>query len=204
VNKIQKTRQFLQSNLGFSIFLFILIVLLFSLLSPKVSSLLFPFKRQTILNEFINNIKTEKSINPQNYWKFREFYSPGSFNFSKTGLSPSLVEQAVKKIGIKYDNQKITLTDLLFSSQKLNSLDMLTKQTNLNDIVDLKQFKKEQVLLEGGNYLVYQENAKTIKIIFLLPNSELEKANGFFDYKDTDKKITEGENWFNVTSIKQD
>jgi len=42
------------------------------------------------------------------------------------------------------------------------------------------------------------------KIVFLLTNEEMKKANGFFDYKDKDKKITEGENWFNITSLMSD
>ncbi len=204
MNKIQKTRQFLQSSLGFSIFLFILIVLLFSLLSPKVSSLLFPFKRQAVLSEFINKTKLEGTINPQSYWQFREFYSPGSFIFSRTGIDSSLIGKAAKEIGIQYNHSRIDLTELLFSAQRLNSLDMLTKQSSLKNIIDLGQFKKDKIISTGKNYLIYQEGIKTIEIVFLLSNSDMQKANGYFDYSDKDKQITEGQNWFNVTSVEEE
>ena len=202
MSKRQKFLKFTNSATGFSIILLVFIFLLFIILSPKVSSLLFTFKRQAVLNEFINKTKTEGKINPQEYWQFREFYSPGYFTFSGTGVSESLVYNAVKKIGIKYDRREIDLTDLFFSSQRLNSLDMLTKQSSLNKLIDQKQFQKEKVIFMSSNSLIYQEDPKTIEIIFLLSNSDMQKANGFFDYQDKDKQLTEGENWFDITSIK--
>ena len=83
MNKIQKA---LNSTLGFSILLLVFIVVLFIVLSPKVSSLLLPFKSEAILNDFINKTKIAGAINPQEYWQFREFYSPGYFTFAKQGL----------------------------------------------------------------------------------------------------------------------
>lgn len=198
MNKIQKA---LNSTLGFSILLLVFIVVLFIVLSPKVSSLLLPFKREAILNEFINKTKASGAINPQEYWQFREFYSPGYFTFAKTGISNSLMKNAAGKIGIKYDQKTIDLTDLLFSSQKLSSLDMLTKQSSLSAVSDKKQFQNGKILFSNKNSLIYQVNAKTIKIVFLLTNNDMKRANGFFDYTDIDKKITEGENWFNITSL---
>ena|ERR1035437_3802492 len=198
MSKIQKA---LNSILGFSILLLVFIVVLFIVLSPKVSSLLLPFKSEAILNEFINKTKTAGAINPQEYWQFREFYSPGYFTFTKTGITNSLTEIAVGKIGIKYDQKTIDLTDLLFSSQKLSSLDMLTKQSSLSAVFDKKQFQSGKILFNNKNSMIYQVDAKTIKIVFLLTNADMQKANGFFDYTDVDKKITEGENWFNITSL---
>jgi hypothetical protein len=198
MSKIQKA---LNSTLWFSISLLVFIVVLFIVLSPKVSSLLIPYKNEVLLNEFIQSTKAAGEINPQAYWQFREFYSPGHFMFARAGITTSLIENATGKIGIKYDQKKIDLTDLLFSSQRLSSLDMLTKQSSLSAIFDKKQFKIGQVIFMSKHSLIYQEDAKTIKIVFLLPNNDMKMANGFFDDTDIDKKITEGENWFNITSI---
>lgn len=202
MSKTQKFLKFANSATGFSIILLIFIVILFIVFSPKVSSMLFPFKRQAILTEFIHKTKTEGKINPQEYWQFREFYSPGYFTFSETGVSESIVNNVVKEIGVKYNRKEIDLTDLFFSSPRLNSLDMLTKQSSLNRLIDQKQFQKEKIIFIGSNSLIYQENPRAIKIVFLLSNADMQKANGFFDYQDKDKQLTEGENWFNITSLK--
>lgn len=203
MNKTQKFLAFIKSDLGFFLILFVVIVLSFSLLSPKISAQLFTFKRQSTLNEFINNSKAN-GINSQEYWKFREFYSPGYFTFSRGGIEKKLLELTRGKIGIKYNEKNIDLTFLVFSSPEVNSLDMLTKQTNLNSIVTGQQLPKENIIYMNKNSLIYKENPKTIKMVFLLSNAEMKKANGFFDYTEKDKKITEGENWFNITSIKTD
>jgi hypothetical protein len=201
VSKIQKIIKSIGTPFWFSILLVVFIVTLFFILSPKVSSLLFPIKRQTVLNEFISKTKATGVINPQDYWQFREFYSPGYFTFSRTGIPESLVVTASTKIEVTYNQKAIDLTDLYFSSQKLNSLDMLTKQSSLSNIVDQKQFQNDKLIFMNSNSAIYQEGSKTIKIVFLLTNADMQKANGFFDYTDKDKQITEGENWLNITSL---
>jgi hypothetical protein len=201
VNKIQKIIKSINTTFWFSILLAAFIVVLFVILSPKVSSLVFPLKRQAILNEFISKTKTAGAINPQDYWQFREFYSPGYFTFSRTGIAGSSLATASTKIGVTYNRKAIDLIDLYFSSQKLDSLDMLTKQSNLSSVVNQKQFQNDKVIFMNNNSAIYQEDNKTIKIVFLLSNNDMQKANGFFDYTDKDKKITEGENWLNITSL---
>jgi hypothetical protein len=203
VRKVQKIIKSIRTTFWFSIILLVFILALFVILSPKVSSLLFPLKRQTVLNEFISKTKAEGLINSQEYWQFREFYSPGYFTFSRTGIAESLAEKATIGIGVKYNQKEVDLIDLYFSSQKLSSLDMLTKQSNLNSIVDQKQFQNEKLIFMNNNSAIYQDGSKNIKIIFLLTNAEMQKANGFFDYTDKDKQITEGENWLNITSLSE-
>jgi hypothetical protein len=202
MSKTQKILKFINSTTGFSIIVLIFIIILFIVLSPKVSSLLFPFKRQAVLNDFINKTKIDGKIDPQTYWQFREFYSPGYFTFSRTGVAGSLSNSAAKEIGVEYNEKKIDLTDLLFSSEQFHSLDMLTRQSNLSNILDEKQFQKEKIIFMNKNSLIYQKDIKTIQIVFLLGNNDMKEANGFFDYQEKDKKITAGENWFNVTSLK--
>ena len=202
--KTQRFLNFFKSENGFLVVILILILVLFTILSPKISSLLFPFKRQNILTEFIKNTKTSGKINGQAYWKFREFYSPGYFTFSRSGINDSLSRKAIKEIGISYDQKRTTLTFLTYSSSRLYSLDILTKQSNLSKIFDQRSIKKENIIFNGENGIIYEEDSKKIKIVFLISNFEMKKANGFFDYQEKDKSLVEGENWFNVTTINKD
>ena len=203
MSKTQKFLGIIKSESGFFIILLVVAAVAFSLLSPKISAQLFAFKRQVILSEFINNTKAN-GINPQGYWKFREFYSPGYFIFSRRGVEKSLILQAKEKIGIKYNEKDIDLTFLAFSSSRVSSLDMLTKQSDLNSIVSWRQLSKENFIFMNKNSLIYKEDPKTITVVFLLSNTEMKKANGFFEYTEKDKQITEGKNWLNTTSIRID
>jgi hypothetical protein len=202
MNKTQKFLTYLKSDLPFFTILFFIIISLFVYLSPKTSSQLFLFKRQAVLNQFIDNTKINNKINPQEYWKLREFYSPGYFIFSRNGIEKTKLLQTKEKVGIKLNAKNIDLVFLVFSSPRADSLDMLTKQTNLNSIITGQQLSKENIIFMNKNSLIYEENPKTMKIVFLLSNTEMKKANGFFKYTENDKKITEGENWFNITSLK--
>jgi hypothetical protein len=201
MNKIQKFVNLIKSDVGFYFILIFVIILAFCILSPKISAQLFPVKRQAILNEFVNNTKIN-GINSQEYWKFREFYSPGYFIFSRNGIDEKLLKKTQTNIGINYNQNNINLTFLVFSSPLVSSLDMLTKQTDLNTIINLQKIPKENILYINKNNLIYKESSKIIKIIFLLNNNEMKKANGFFKYTENDQKLTEGENWFNITSVK--
>ena len=202
VSKKQKLQKIIRSEIAFFIILVLIIVGLFAIFSPKVSTTLFPFKREMVLSNFINRVKAEGRIEAKSYWEFREFYSPGYFTFSRTGITKSVSENVTNEIGIKYNQKEINLTDLFFSSQRLNSLDMLTKQSTLNQLIDEKEFQKGKIIFMSRNSLIYQKNPETIQIVFLLSNVDMQKANGFFDYKDKDKQLTEGGNWFNITSLK--
>ena len=182
--------------------LLITILVLFALLSPKISSILFPFKRQGILNDFIRITKNNGRIDAQAYWKFREFYSPGYFTFSRSGLNDSVTKNAEKKIGISYDQKMTSLNLLFYSSSRLYSLDMLTKQSSLEKIFDPKSIKKENILFKGRDGLIYRDGPEIIKIVFLINNHEMKKANGFFDYQEKDRNLVEGKNWLNITYIK--
>jgi len=200
MNKIQKFLLFLKSDFGLFLVLLAVIIATFVLLSPKISNSLFSPKRQATLSEFINNSKAN-GIRGQDYWKFREFYSPGYFNFSKTGIDKNLLNAAKEKIGIEYNEKHIDLAFLVFNSPSTNSIDMLTKQNKLDSLVDVSRLRKENIIYKSTTGLIYKENANNIKIIFLLNNSEMKKANGFFNYSEGDDKITNGENWFNITSV---
>ena len=118
VDKKQKLQKIVKSQVVFFITLFLIVGGLFVILSPKISSILFPLKRQAILNDFINKTKIAGVINAQDYWKFREFYSPGFFTFSKNGIAKALSKNAEKEIGINYDEKAVNSAFLFFSSSE--------------------------------------------------------------------------------------
>lgn len=200
MNKTQKFLRFITGDLGFFLILFIIIILSFILLSPKISAELFSFKRQVILNEFIAKTKAN-GIDPREYWKFREFYSPGYFTFSRTGIESAKLTETQKEIGVKYNGKNIDLTFLVFTSPKVKSLDMLTKEMDLSKIIDQKKLPQSNIVFINKTGIIYRDGPNILKSVFLFSNSEMKKANGFFDYSERDKMLTAGENWFNVTSI---
>lgn len=175
----------------------IVILVCFLVFTPKVSSYLFPQKRVLLWQNFLTDVKKQNQINPQKYWEFREFYSPGYFEFSRNGFSNNQTQKSLQQIGIPLTNETI-LPVLAFQSPYLQSLDLLTPTGTLSSYVTIPA---KQLIFQNKSSLIYEQDAKTVNIVFLFPESEMKKANGFFDYAEKDKEFVKGKYWLNITKI---
>lgn len=181
--------------------LFAIIIVCFLLFVPKVASTLFPFKRQMILHDFMSTVKQQKTIEPQKFWEFREFYSPGYYTVSKTGLSQSQIQSVENKVGVTLANTPGTDIFLIFTSPHLSSLEALVTTNSLSDAVTVGNTQKTKILLSTSNETVFTDTQGNTYIIFLKPVSAMQTANGFFDYNDADKALVQGKYWLDITKL---
>lgn len=204
-NSLQKTLyqhgfNYFNNDLIFFIVLFFIITGLFVLLTPKISSRLFPFVRQARWNSFITQTLSEGNINPQKFWEFREFYSPGYYTFDRNGLDKLTLSKAQNIINIPLNIQYIDRFFITFTSPQLTSIEALTTANNLSKVVNLNSLNKNFILLSKKNQIIYK-NKQTVYLFFLKTNKEMKTANGFFDYNNQDKNIIKGKCWLDITMI---
>ena len=185
----------------FFLSILLIVSLCFILLVPKVASRVFPQKREMLLNAFITQVKRDQKIDPQKYWEFREFYSPGYFNFSEKGIDMSNLKDGHSDLSRSAD--MIDLYFLGFYSKNLISLDGLTEEASLNKVFYKDKLSTKEVLFESHNAIIYKDTTGQTYIVFLLPISEMKKANGFFDYNKNELKFLDKKNWFNITKLKK-
>lgn len=174
----------------------LIILISFFLFVPKISSSLFPFKRHMLWDTFLTQVQKDRKIDPQKYWEFREFYSPGYFTDNKTA-STDEITNALKKYGIKGDRTFTTL--LVFHAKNAESIDTLTTMTKFDAII--APLPHNNILFKNNDSLIYKPDETHVVITFLKPLSEMEKANGFFDYREKDKELVKGKMWFNITKL---
>lgn len=186
-----------QPTIVFPISVFLIVLICTFLLIPKVASTVFPAKRQLTLNEFLKNTQEKNTINAQSYWKFREFYSPGYFNFDKNGLS--IKEDDYNGISLTEQLSLNNLVFLEFTSPYLTSLDILTTENELGKIINTNP-SDGKIIFQAKNQIII-ENEETIKIMFLKSEDEMKTANGFFDYGGEDKELVKNKIWLNVTRL---
>ena len=175
----------------------IVITICFVIFTPRVSSLIFSQKRDMTYNSFVSKTQNNQKLDPQEFWKFREFYSPGYFELKDQGLENSDVQSAVDEIGLT--PKGVTYTSL-FRAKHSISLDGITESNSLDEIIDTKSL--ENITFQNENSVILTNNMNQKIIIFLLPVSEMKKANGFFEYDGKDKELLENKNWFNITMLK--
>ncbi len=170
-----------------------ILILLFIFLQPKVASIILPQNSQTRLNTFLEIIEKEQKVDPQRYWEFREFYSPGSFDYSKNGLS---IDTASLPISLFEDDSVI----LSFRSPRLVSYDILSTHSSLQDYT--ASLSAKDILLSTNNEILMSDESTTL-ILFLKDVEQMKKANGFLDYNGRDKNLVGNKKWLNVTMIKR-
>lgn len=184
------------SSIVFYLIAAVIIVSSFVLFVPKISSDLFPFKRQLLWNTFLTQTKKEQQLDARHFWELREFYSSGYFTRHLTA-SPQEIATASKPFG---NIQTTNLTTLIqFTSAQITSIDSLTTASQLSQI--LVPFPKEHIVYQDKNAVIYEQDSKHVIISFVRSNEEMRKTNGFYDYADKDKKLVENKYWFNITRI---
>lgn len=156
-------------------FTIIIILGLFFLFQPKIKPKI-GFKNKNLLDTFIQKTIDNKKIDSQEFWKLREFYCPGSFVFDKNET-----------------------TFLTYSCSFLKSFDSFTTTPVLTIP---KEIKQKDIVFYNKDILVAKDK-ENILISFIVSAKEMEKANGFFDYKEKDKELVKDKNWLNVTYVRQ-
>ncbi len=123
------------------------------------------------------------AVDAQEFWQFREFYYPGALMVNKEGLST----QPLNIISLPKDSLYFTS----FRSRYIQSDEFLVSADTLGTILNKKYNK---------SFLLTQEKNRVI-LVFIKPVKEMVRANGFYDYKDKDKKLLEGKSWLVVITI---
>jgi len=173
-------------------------------LSPKVSSFLFPLKRNLLWKTFLSNTKNHRTLDSKEFWQFRDFYYPGSINFNVNKLSKKEVSEAVSSLQISVNSKQYFYPFLYFTSNKIFSLESLVNVTAINDILILPSIPSHSsIILRNDSTLFYVSNKKAT-LIFIKPIEEMITANGYFNYKKDDKELLKDKFWLVYTVINLD
>ncbi len=144
--------------------------------------LLFPHGRfnrsQNALQSFVLNSINQNSINVQQFWETREFYSPGHIILAKQVEEPNPF--------------------LTFTSDKWHSSEYLTK---ISTLAPSLSDECSNVLLMTQQDLICNLQDGSTFIAFIRDQNEMRKANVFFDPKH-DVNSIEGKYWLVISYIR--
>lgn len=187
---------------GFYILICLLIVGGFIFLPPKIVPRLIKKQADTTLSAFIENSKRNHKIDPVEFWKFREFYSPGTYDFRKKGFEG-------KEPSYIVDNFKVASTEgsffpfLYYRSEKTESVEALVDDPTLVASISASM-KNENCDLHEKREIICKQNG-IFSIYFVKTIDEMKKANAFYDYRDTNTdKLIKGKYWFAAVFVKSD
>lgn len=177
------------------LFVFFL-VLLFILLQPRISSSLFSFKREQLLTSFLDAIKNTKTVNPKEFWKVREFYSPGHFVYDNRGIKATKLPLTF--LSLSNTNDHALFPFLIYTSPLTQSIDYLTTLKTIRPILNLLSQEKMKIIVQTDTLFLGQKD-NAMYLVFLASNKDLAQTNGFLDYQNKDKELTKDKQWLSLT-----
>lgn len=188
-----------------SFFFYLVLILGISLVAayPRISSTVIKMKREYDWKTFETTLLAQKKVDPREFWKFREFYNIGNFTFNQKGVNRQTVEQQLNNMDIPLESSKLSLPFLTYSSPRFSSLDSLVTTSSLEELIELTAIRLV-IKHESKNFVILKKNT-TYSLIFILPTTEMKKANGYFEYRDPKvSKMLEGKYWLSISEIKLD
>lgn len=178
--------------------LFTILLISFVILHPGIKPRWDSGYRSNLLTKFIDEISADGKLDAQKYWYFRERYSPGNFSFNDEVID---LLQTFRIVNVNDQGN----TELLYYEGKyLNSIDSISTEASLSAVgagADHNTDRKN-ILLNTENILLTKTNDNFLELEFILPISEMKKANGFFDYLESENQLLENKVWVNRTQIK--
>lgn len=183
-------------NFIFWLGILLIVSVLFIILNPKISADTQKSRQVEKMSQLIESIESSKTIDPKNYWEFREFYSKGNFRFNKAGIDRSTIDEDLLELLPKDE----TTPYLLFNSDGLQSIDSLTSYSSLTQIL-LPMIESGNVIYQDDFTLVFQDKQNTY-LIFLKPYSDFENTSGFFEHWGGIEFPTDKLYWLNITQFK--
>ncbi|KUK84196.1 MAG: hypothetical protein XD98_0110 [Microgenomates bacterium 39_6] len=196
-NRLKSVFNFIKSNYFF-IGIPLLIITAAALLQPTVRANWDNSYRNNLLNEWISSIAKENVLNAQEFWLFRERYSPGHFTYNPDHVD---LYQTFRIV----DRNNSGKSELLYyHSPRIKSVESITTNNNeLNEIV--AAINSELILLKSENLLIYRDvddnSTPLLHLYFLKSIDEMRKTNGFFDYLSSEREILEGTYWLHYSKI---
>lgn len=184
--------------------IFFITFITFIVLQLSLSKMLFSFKKENNIKQFIQNIKQTKSINPQTFWEFRDLNSNGIFSFlnseSITNHCQDFNDLILPKSIL---NNYGSLMYLCYQSDILKSVDYLIDVKASKNVFDYFTNDYQNSILKTDDILIFENiNSKEIYLIFTKPIPEMEKAKGFFDFVDKDEINVDNKLWLSISKFR--
>ncbi len=176
--------------------------ILFVAITPKITRTIFPSSASNSWIEFKKEIIQTQKLDSQEYWEFREFYSPGVYTVNKQGLENNAIKSFYSTLPAGLQSQP-ELTFATFESPRLQSIDGLINRSSISEFVNLEGLNKSQIVKQTDKFLLYQLEDNQFVLISIFTPEQMKTANGFWDYQ-KDQDIIENRYWVSAALITVD
>jgi hypothetical protein len=171
----------------------VLLIFLTLVFQPKVSNMVFAFNRQRLLGKFLEQARSDQFTMRQ-FWQFREFYSPGTFQFNNQAV---MVGAALEFLPSTSEDTTL----LTYDSPYMKSEEKIVNPQSLDDWIKSHGQSAKEVLFHSEDRYIYRDEDNALHLIFLRPTDEMIATNGFFDYSKKEKDLLKTRLWLSQSTL---
>jgi hypothetical protein len=188
---------------AFYFLIFILISALFILFQPSILSSWSTQNQEQRWQVFVQHLQTQKRMDTKAFWEMREFYSPGSFMFNRQGFPHDQQSELFTSLNLPTTLDQESRIVLHYEAPRFISFESLVSTKSAVAFSDAKAtlMSRYPVTVQGDNYVIVKKDKETSIILFLANVNEMERANGFFDYKDKDLQLLKHVLWLDISEV---
>ena len=157
-------------------------------------------QRRSAFEHFASSAEHQKNIDGKRFWEFREFYSPGSFVFRKTGVDRYEIDRLLKKMNIRIYPDSNLFPYQIYYSPRITSIESLVTTATISAFMKIPSTRSYCYIKTSSQFMCQSE--RMVTIAFIKPLDEMKKTNGFYDYaRDDVRKIVKNKMWLDITQI---
>lgn len=175
----------------FYLILSVLLIVGLVFFHPSFTSKYWSWQRNSVYQQFITQVQNNGEIKAQDFWQFREFYSPGEFTYNPESVG---VYQALRIIALPHPETTL----MTFTAPQLQSTDSIIESPAS---YENKVSQVSQPLFQNDTSTIWQSNENEVSIIFYKTIDEMMTANGFYDYQPAERALLQGKYWLNQTTL---
>lgn len=177
----------------FFIFVALLLIVFAVVKLPYFKSKFSHNYRMELFSELSSSLENN-NFDPEEYWEFRERFSPGTFlrdeqntdffaTFRITHVTDSLTPL------FYYDSRYIRSLDAVVTGSAKDTLDIVKKD-----------FPGE-IVFEQSEYILIKASENEYVFAFVKPIETMKQVVGMFDYIPKEMELLQAKQWYNVTYI---
>lgn len=170
--------------------------------SPHISAMI--FRQQNSMREnFLKSVLHDNALDLRKYWKFREFYSAGSFSFNTDFIEFGETQRIVRLASpssqiVEYNSPSFSSKDyIIFRDWKYEELEF--HQILLNE--HSSHHVQETMHFEDDQTKVFSTPDGKLVIIFVRSIPEMQMVFGLFDFIESEKKLLAHSYWLHISTI---
>ncbi len=177
----------------------------FVIAQPRISAAIIPGLREYRIQNFIESIQKKQTIDPWQYWQFRDLLQMGSL--SLVSRYPDVIGSAeIHALVARVHPTHLFKPWIVYQSKKTNAVEGLVASSDGVALSEYISIPEGEILLSStADLVIFSQETNSYYIVFLRPVATMATVNGYLNFAERDeafKAEAENNQWLTISEIR--